>query len=68
MWALHVQIFEQAVPGYPVVEHIFFGKTQQEAQHVANAHAKADKFFAGCTQKGDYQGITCRYESFWRQF
>lgn len=36
---------------YPVVDHIFNGRSFKEAQGYYNAHLKSDAFFSGCVEK-----------------
>ena len=43
---------------YPVVRHIFYGKTEAEARGYMNSHKKTDKFFAACF-KGKMGDIEC---------
>ena len=49
---------------YPVVKHVFIGKTREEAQGYYEAHLETDKFLAGC-EKGKFGDIVCRNELSW---
>ena len=44
---------------YPVVSHVFTGKTTEEAQNYVTAHYKSDNFFREC-EKGKFEGFVCR--------
>ena len=59
---LTVDTYESEV--YPVVQHVFVGKTREEAQGYYDAHLKTDKFLAGCAN-GKFGDITCRNEMTW---
>jgi hypothetical protein len=60
-WALTVDIFEPEGAGteYPVVRHVFFGKTQREAEHYLESHLKSDAFLRACMSGRGYRGIVC---------
>lgn len=47
---------------YPIVIHIFYGKTPAEAQRYFQAHLKSDSFFRGCTTNQRFSDFTCRQE------
>lgn len=67
-WALHVRIYERSVgPDYPVVEHIFYGRTKREAEGYRAAHLTTDSFFRCCVQRQRFERIDCWAESFWEQ-
>ena len=59
---LQVDIYESKP--YPVVRHIFIGKTKEEAMGYYKAHLKTDAFLAGC-KDGKYKDIECRTEVEW---
>lgn len=72
MWALHVRTFELGDDGQwsPVVEHLFFGETKQEALRVSFSHSKTDTFYNGCgfakeRRPANWRGITCYSEEWW---
>lgn len=65
LWALHVKVFENE--SYPVVEHIFRGKTKKEAEGYFRSHMKTDSFLRDCVNKGEFNGIDCRYTAQWNQ-
>jgi len=44
---------------YPVVRHIFYGRSEKEAFAYVEAHKDTDKFFRGC-QKGSFEGMKCK--------
>lgn len=54
------RIYETEVgTDYPVVEHRFFGSTQQQAIDVYNAHRRTDEFLRGCDDRRKWGGIEC---------
>jgi hypothetical protein len=55
--AVIVDTFEDG--DFPVVRHVFYGKTEADARAVMEAHKGSDKFFAGCA-KGKMGNIKCR--------
>lgn len=58
------RIYEKNVGSeYPVVEHVFYGKDEEEARSYFDAHAKADKFFSGCEGEGRFGDIECWAET-----
>lgn len=68
LWALHVRIYESEVgPSYPVVEHVFYGKTKDEAQGYCRAHLGTDTFFRGCVEDNKFDGIDCWHDSYWER-
>lgn len=44
---------------YPVVRHIFYGRTCKEATGYAKAHSKTDVFYRDCNEDGQYKSIVC---------
>ena len=62
---LVVDIFE-AKP-YPVVTHIFNGRTRAEAQSYYDAHLDTDEFLRGCVRAGRYKKLICRHETRWEE-
>ncbi len=68
MWALHVKIFEKNVGrAYPVLEHIFRGRTKSEASGYYESHLKTDDFLYGCVAKSKLKSIACSHEIEWRK-
>lgn len=68
MWKLHVRTYEIDDEGNesPVVEHIFFGETQAEAEHYERSHRKTDSFLRGCGDgERTWRGIRCYSQSWW---
>ncbi len=68
-WALYVDIYEPAGAGmgYPVLRHIFYGKTKTEAQGYYDAHLTTDTFFAGCVLRGRFGDFDCRSFQKWER-
>lgn len=61
LWAYQVDIYERAAgSAYPVVTHIFYGRTQEEANGYYRAHMQTDEFLRGCVQKGRWKRVACR--------
>lgn len=46
-------------PDYPIVRHIFYGRSEDEAFSYIESHKKSDRFFRDC-QKGSFEGIKCK--------
>ena len=66
-FALHVKIFEKDVGNdYAVVEHIFRGKTREEALGYYKAHLGTCPFFRGCVENDRFKNIDCWHTSEWR--
>jgi hypothetical protein len=63
LWRLIVDIYE-AKP-YPIVTHIFTGKTKVEAIGYYHAHLRSDRFLEGCVQHGRMGRVKCRTLSKW---
>ena len=61
-WALRVDIYEPAGAGmgYPVVSHVFYGKTKKEAQGYFDAHMGTDSFMRQCVEKGRFADFRCK--------
>lgn len=55
------KIFESA--SYPVVVHIFYGKTPEEALSYYLAHQKTDRFLSSCKATGTFMRMRCREEA-----
>lgn len=60
---IRVDIYEYEVDiRYPVVSHIFYGKTLKEAQGYFKAHMKTDEFLRGAVSKGSWKGLELHVE------
>lgn len=65
-YQLVVDIYEKATKeAYPVVRHIFVGKTKDEAQGYFGSHMKTDEFMRDCVKKGKWEQVECRSVSHW---
>ena len=65
-WALHQYIFEQSVgENYPVVEHVFYGRTKAECEKYYQAHMKSDRFMRSCVQNNRFNSVNCWSEIEW---
>lgn len=61
---IQVDIYEEGRP-YPAVSHIFYGKSQKEAQGYLNAHVGTDSFLRAAIKTGKYQDMNLRVEIFY---
>ncbi len=61
-WALVHRIYEGKKL---VVEHRFFGDTQDDARHIFAAHMKTDAFLRACEEHGHFRDFDCRTEATW---
>jgi hypothetical protein len=63
---IRVDIYEYNESGepidYPVVTHIFRGKTKKEAQGYLNAHMSTDSFLREAMNKGSFRGMPVHVE------
>jgi hypothetical protein len=62
LYTVRVDIFEAATRyAYPVVTHLFTGRTPQEARGYHEAHRKTDSFLRQCEDRGMFgQDVRCR--------
>lgn len=63
--AVYIDIYEN---GYPVVRHIFYGKTLSEARGYEKAHMQTDTFLRDAALKGEFEGMNVRVRRFVRTF
>ncbi len=62
MYILKISIYEEATNyKYPVVEHRFTGKTQEEALGYFKAHLKTDSFLSDIYYTGKWNNVIGRY-------
>lgn len=54
------RIYEKEQP-FPIVIHIFYGRTPEQAQSFYRAHQKSDRFLSGCIN-GAFMQMPCREE------
>lgn len=60
LWFVVVDIFEPSVGySYPVVRHVFPGKTEEEARGYFEAHMTTDAFMRDCVREGRWSDIKC---------
>lgn len=65
--ALHVDIYEEAAgDSYPVVQHVFRGKTRAEAMRYYRSHLHTDSFLRGCVERGRWRDVSCSIDRYWR--
>ena len=62
LYQIRVDIYEAATDyRYPVVTHLFHGKTRAEAKGYHDAHRKSDVFLRSCEDRGVFQrSVRCR--------
>lgn len=65
MFILQHDIFEGNDPS-PVVTHLFYGNTKEEALGILNAHAKYDEFLRASLTTLNFHGILLRTTYSWR--
>jgi hypothetical protein len=53
-----VDIYERTV--YPVVSHVFYGKTIEEARGYMRSHMKTDSFLRAAINSRKYKGINLK--------
>jgi hypothetical protein len=65
LWAIKHDIYEPEGVGtdYPVVRHIFYGRTKKEAEGYFSAHMGTDTFLRDCENTGRFGEIVCKTES-----
>lgn len=44
---------------YPVVRHVFYGRTCKEAEGYSRAHRGTDRFYRACNETGRFESIDC---------
>ena len=52
LYQIRIDVFESA--DYPVVTHLFTGKTKKEAWRYHESHRKSDAFLRQCEDKGRF--------------
>lgn len=50
---------------YPVVRHIFVGKTRKEAQGYYDSHMKTDEFMRDCVKDDKWKDVECKHTLSW---
>lgn len=61
LYAVVVEISEAATNyEFPVVSHVFYGRTRKEAWGYHDSHRKTDVFLRDCENKGKWSNVTCR--------
>jgi hypothetical protein len=61
IYALRQDIYEKGVgDAYPVVSHIFYGKSENEAKGYYDAHMTTDQFMRDCTKRGRWEQVECK--------
>lgn len=60
-YQIHHHIFEND-ENDPVLTHIFYGSSPEEAEGIYASHMKTDAFLRGCTNTGHFGQIRCRIQ------
>lgn len=61
LYFVQIDIFEAATRyAYPVVRHVMFGKTKEEAWKYVASHRASDAFLDGCAKSGRFRQVECR--------
>ena len=60
------EIYEGDDAEYPVVIHIFTGKTREEAKGYFDSHMKTDAFMAGMENDGKWEDIEGHVKKKWQ--
>ena len=69
MWRIVHQTFEESVgDSYPVLEHIFYGKTRKEALRYYQSHLKSDEFFRDCELRKKWNNVRCYTRKFIEEY
>ena len=58
MWRIVVDTFESD-DAYPVVTHIFNGRTKAEVVGYFDAHMQTDSFMRPCVKNSEFKGMYC---------
>jgi len=65
--ALYIDIYEKETWGnYPVVQHVFRGKTRAEAMRYYRSHLHTDFFLRGCVERGKWRDVSCSFDRYWK--
>jgi len=61
LWAVYADTYEPEGAGdaYPVVRHIFYGRSRAEALGYHKAHRAADTFLRRCEDSGRFDSFAC---------
>lgn len=66
LWRLVVDIYEPSVGyDYPVLRHVFPGKTKAEAYGTFRAHMTTDAFLRDCIERAQWETVKCDAEARW---
>lgn len=60
-YQIHHHIYENEETE-PVLTHIFYGSTAEEAEGIYAAHMETDAFLRGCVNTGHFGRIRCHFE------
>ena len=62
LYRIQIDIFEAATGyAYPIVTHVFQGRTSKEAEGYHEAHRRSDAFLKDCEDKQLFAGnVRCR--------
>ena len=62
LYRITVDIYEEATNyAFPVVTHVFNGRTRNEAEKYHESHRRSDAFLRACEDRGLFAGrVKCR--------
>ncbi len=61
-WRVVQHIYEERDPE-PVLTHVFYGESREEAEHVYSAHMETDSFMRDCVTRGKFRDFACNAKS-----
>lgn len=61
IYQVRVDIYEPSIKSFPIVVHVFNGRTPEEAWHFHGSHRASDRFLRDCEDKDLFAGnVPCR--------
>ena len=67
VWRIVQHIYEENGTE-PVLTHVFYGGTRQEAEHIYAAHMQTDSFMRGCVTDQRFRDFACHAVSHTEQY
>ena len=58
-WRIVQHIYEENGTE-PVLTHVFYGETREQAAHIYKAHMVTDSFMRGCVMNRQFRDFSCR--------
>lgn len=64
--ALVVDVYEPSTRfRYPVIRHVFYGASREEAEGYYRAHLRNDNFLRSCAESKAFEGRLCEVDVRW---